>query len=190
LRIASIKPPSNVRTPLSASALVGVGHPVQPLADVRRTDARSAEIRRPEGVARSFQVSVYKVEPSESVLARNLLTHDDARVALFDEVMERRPKVPLVSKPHSFACRAERLTGARSCPNFLIVGPSSGAQGMTPDADAGEEVALRVASQVAGCDIFDASLVDIAGGDVPRGDQVAQPRCCEGVELVVVGGHG
>jgi hypothetical protein len=49
---------------------------------VRRTEARSAEIERPDGVARSFQVSLNKVEPSKSVLARNLLAKDDARAAL------------------------------------------------------------------------------------------------------------
>jgi len=35
---------------------------------MRRAEARSAGIDRPDGVARSFQVSVYKVEPTEAVL--------------------------------------------------------------------------------------------------------------------------
>jgi hypothetical protein len=69
----------------------GVGHEVQPLSDVRRTDARSANIRRPNGVTRSFQVSVYKVEPSKSVLTRNLFAKHRVRTALFNEVEERRP---------------------------------------------------------------------------------------------------
>lgn len=56
-----------------------------------RADARSAEIDRPAGVGRSFQVSLYKVEPSEAVLARNLLAKDDARAALSDEMVEGRP---------------------------------------------------------------------------------------------------
>jgi hypothetical protein len=56
-----------------------------------RADARSAEINRPAGVARSFQVSLYKVEPAEAVLARNLLAKDDWRAALADEVVESRP---------------------------------------------------------------------------------------------------
>ena len=47
--------------------LLGVGHPVQPLPDVRRTEARSAGINRPAGVTRTFQVSLYKVEPSKAV---------------------------------------------------------------------------------------------------------------------------
>jgi hypothetical protein len=47
------------------------------LSDVRRADARSAQISSPEGVARGFHVSVYKVEPAEAVLACNLLAKDD-----------------------------------------------------------------------------------------------------------------
>jgi hypothetical protein len=61
------------------------------LPDVGRADARRAEIERPIGVARSFQVSLYKVDPSKSVFARNLLTKDDVRLALLDEVVESWP---------------------------------------------------------------------------------------------------
>jgi hypothetical protein len=55
------------------------GQPNKPeaLSDMRRADARSAQISRPEGVARCFHVSVYKVEPAEAVLACNLLAKDD-----------------------------------------------------------------------------------------------------------------
>jgi hypothetical protein len=87
----------------------GVCHPIESLSDVRCADARSAEIERPDGVVRCFQISLYKVDPSKAVLACNLLAKDDARAALADEVVKRGPKVPLVSKPFSFACRAERL---------------------------------------------------------------------------------
>ena len=66
---------------------------------MRRADARSAEIDRPAGVARCFQVSVYKVEPTEAVFACNLLTKDDWRAALADEVVESWPQVPLIIKP-------------------------------------------------------------------------------------------
>lgn len=58
---------------------------------MRRADARSALIERPDGVSLAFQVSVYKVEPSEAVLARNLLAKDDARAALSDEMEPVRP---------------------------------------------------------------------------------------------------
>lgn len=123
---------------------VGVGHgaPVKPLSDVRRAEARSAGISRPDGVARSFQVRAYKVEPSEAVLACNLLAKNDRRAALFDEPVEGGPKVPLVSKPAAFACRAEGLARARAGPDRPVVGPSGAAQGVGPDADAGEEVDL------------------------------------------------
>jgi hypothetical protein len=111
--------------PSFQSRVVGVGHPVQSLSDVRRTDARSAQIGCPSGVARCFQVSAYKVEPSKTVLARNLLSKDDWRAALADEVVECGPQVPLVSKPNAFACRGERLTRAATCPHWSLVRPSS-----------------------------------------------------------------
>lgn len=113
--------------PLVPSVAFAVGHEVQPLSDVRRTDARSAEIERPNGVVRGFQVRVNKVEPTEAILARNLLSKDDWRSALADEVEPRGPQMPLVSKPIAFACRAERLAGARACPNWAIVRPPSAA---------------------------------------------------------------
>lgn len=72
--------------PLAAS---GVGHPPQPLSDVRRADARSAEINRRAGVARTFQVSEYKVEPPES--GCNLFAKDHARPALRDEPVPGGP---------------------------------------------------------------------------------------------------
>lgn len=144
--------------------------PPEPLSDMGRADARSAEIDRPAGVARSFQVSLYKVEPSEAVLARNLFAKDDARPELCDEVVEGWPKVPLVSKPAAFACRAERLAGAASGPDGAIVGPSGATERMAPDADAGEEMALRVPAQLVGSNILDAPFVNVAGRDVAGGN--------------------
>jgi hypothetical protein len=73
------------------SRTVGVTHPVRSVADVRRTDARSRERHAPEGVTHAFQVSVYKVDPSIDSLARNLLSKDDWRPALRDEVLPGRP---------------------------------------------------------------------------------------------------
>jgi len=77
-----------------------------------RAEARSAGIDRPAGVTRAFQVSLYKVEPSKAVFACNLFAKHCDRSALFDEMEERGPQVPLVSKPATLACRAERLAGA------------------------------------------------------------------------------
>lgn len=78
---------------------------------MRRTDARRADIDRRAGVTRSFQVRLNKVEPSESIFARNLLAKDTDRAALCDEIVQERPKVPLVIKPCAFTCAAERLAG-------------------------------------------------------------------------------
>lgn len=166
-----------------------LGKPPEPLSDVGRADARSAEIDRPAGVIRSFQVSLYKVEPSEAVLTRNLLAKDDVRSALRDEPVEGRPKVPLVSKPAAFACRAERLAGAAPGPDGAVVGPAGPSKSVAPDADAGEEMALGVGSKVIGRHVLDRAFVDIAGCDVAVGDQVAQPSGRVGVDLVVVGTH-
>jgi hypothetical protein len=85
-RIASLMPPSIDLTPLSASDAVGLGHEPQPLPDVRSPDARSRDTDRPEGVAFSFQVRLNKVEPAVVNRRFNLLTKDDARLALLDEV--------------------------------------------------------------------------------------------------------
>lgn len=48
---------------------------------------------------------------------------------------------------------------------------------------------LRVSPQVLSSHILDAPLVHVARGDMPRGDQVAQPLGGVGVELVVVRAH-
>jgi len=141
---------------------------------VRRTDARSRERNRPKGVTQGFQVSLYKVDPRLCVLARNLFSKDDCRAALLDEPVEVGPKVPLVIKPSSFACRAERLARTRSCPDGVAVWHSGAAQGVAPDADSSEEVALTVSSKVIWCHVLDASGINVAGGDVAGGDEVAQ----------------
>jgi len=125
------------------------------LPDVRSTEARSAGIECPAGVARSFQVSLYKVEPAKSVLARNLFAKDVCRAALRDEPVEVRPQVPLVSHPAAFACRAERLAGAASRPHLSVIRDASATQGVTPNSDASEEMALSKSSKVIGRDIFD-----------------------------------
>jgi len=154
-----------------------------------RADARSAEINRPAGVARSFQVSLYKVEPTEAVLARNLLAKDDWRAADRNEVVESRPKVPLVSKPCAFACRAERLARARSGPNGPLVIPPGLAEGVGPDTDPGKEMALCVGANVIRRHVLYAALVHVAVRDVTLCDQFPQPGRCLGVELVVIDRH-
>ncbi len=74
----------------------GVTHPIKSLPDVRRTDARSTEITRPNGVVRSFQVSEYSIEPCKSVIACNLFTKNDVRLTLADEPEEFRPEMAFI----------------------------------------------------------------------------------------------
>jgi hypothetical protein len=132
---------------------------------------------------------LYKVEPRPDIAARNLLSIDDWRAALLDEPVEGRPQVPLVSKPSSFACRAERLARTGTGPNRSVVWPASTAESQAPDPDAGEEVALCEAGEVGRAHVLDASLIDDAGRDVSSVDEVSEPLSCIGVDLVVVGGH-
>jgi hypothetical protein len=116
---------------------------------MRGADARSAQICRPNGVARCFHVRLYSVDPSEAVLARNLFSKHDWRAALGDEAIELGPEVALVGKSCSFSGGAEGLAGAGAGPDGPVVGPSCETEGIGPDADPGEEVALRVALEVA-----------------------------------------
>jgi hypothetical protein len=132
---------------------------------------------------------VYKVDPRIDSAARNLLSKDDWRAALADEPVPRRPQVPLVIKPSSFACRGERLARTGTGPNRSIVRPASASKRVRPDADSGEEMALVVTSQVIRSDILNAPFVDVAKSDMPGGDQVAQPLRGVWVVLVVVRRH-
>jgi len=175
------------------SRAAGVGHPLcdeeEPLSDVRGADARSAEIDRPDGVARTFQVSVYSVEPSEAVARRNLLSKDDWRAALADETEPGRPEVALVSEPCTLARAAERLAGAASGPDGPVVGPASEAEGVAPHSDAGESMELRCGGNIHGIEFSHAMLIHHPFGDMSSVDQLAKPRCGEGVDLVVDRAH-
>jgi len=130
------------------SEVCGVGHPVEPLADVRGTEARSAQIERCAGVARCFQVRLNKVEPSKAERACNLLAKDDARATLADETEEFRPEVALVIEAELLPGPAKWPAWTTSCPTVPIVGPPGEAHAIAPDADAGEEVALLEASEI------------------------------------------
>ena len=77
--------------------------------------------------------------------------------------------MPLVIKPSALACRAERLARAGRGPDGTVVRPSGPAQREAPDADTGEEMALRIAEQLPRFDIFNTPLVYKTGGDVPCG---------------------
>jgi len=128
------------------SGSVGLGHPVETLADVRRTDARSAQIGGPDSISQRFKISAYSGEPRPSSLARNLLSSDDCRAALRDEAGEGRPEVSLVVGASSGSCDAERLTGAGAGPEGPVFRPSSQSSCERPSADPSEEVGLSESS--------------------------------------------
>jgi hypothetical protein len=139
----------------------GAGHEVKPLSELRRTEPRSAEIFRPEGIVLTFHVSLYKVEPCKAVRARNLLSKDNARAADADEVMPVRPDVPLVNKPISFACLAERLARARTSPDPARIRPAGETERVRPDADASKEMALGIPGNVSWPHVADVAFIDI-----------------------------
>jgi hypothetical protein len=132
---------------------------------------------------------LYKVDPRICVFARNLLSKDDCRLALADEPMEVRPEVPLVIKPSSRACRAERLARTGTSPNRSIIGPAGAAKGVGPNADAGEEMALGVGLEVIRMNILDRAFVYVARRDVASGNEVAEPLRGVWVDLVVIRSH-
>ena len=177
------------RPPRPSGIAFGVGHPEQPLPDVRGARARSAQIGGPDAISQRFQVSSYSGEPLAPSLARNLFSKDDWRSTLFDEEMPVRPEVPLVSSPQAATCRAERLARAGAGPYGRVVAPSGEAQGQGPAADAGEEMELAVSSKLDGSDVTDVPLVDVTGRQLPGGDQVAQPLGAVRVQLVVPDRH-
>jgi len=171
------------------SQLFGVGHPVRSVAYVRGTDARRRERDSPEGITQGFQVSLYKVEPRLCVLACNLLSKDDCRLALADEPMEVRPQVPLVIKPSARACRAERLARTGTSPNRSIIWPAGAPKGVGPNADTGKEMALGIRLEVIGVYVLDRAFVNVAWRDVARGYEVAEPLRGVWVDFVVVRRH-
>src|SRR5690606_27448493 len=138
---------------------------------------------------RAFQVIRYKVEPLKGKVACYLLAKDYWRLALAAKVEERRPKMPDIAKPISRTCRAERLARARASPHGSITRPSGKVKGVSPAADSGKEVTLRVAAQVVGSDILDAPFVHVARRDGPSANQVPQPLRGVRVEFVVVSAH-
>ena len=155
----------------------GVVHPFgnkpQSLPDVRRPDARSRQTDRPDGVAFSFQVIRNKVEPPVGHRAFNLLTKDDWRAALADELIPRRPKMAGIGAASLGASGREGLAGTRACPNRSVIGPSRESESVTPTADPGKEVALGEASEVIGVKGLDVSFINLSIGNQAVGDQFA-----------------
>jgi hypothetical protein len=97
--------------------------------------------------------------------------------------------VAVVFKSFLLSRRAERLAGARTCPHWPIVGPSCPAQGIAPNSDTGEKMALGKPGKVAWHNIGNAPLVNLTRRDMTCLDEFTQPRGCKWVNFVVVGSH-
>jgi hypothetical protein len=170
--------------PFPDAAVVGDGHPVESLPDVWGADARSAQIRRPDGKPHSLQVSEYSVEPRPSVRARNLLSKDDWRAALSDEPEPLGPEVTSVIDALAPSRLRERLARAAPGPNGSVIWPSGKPERVRPGADAGESVELDCTRDVFGREIDDAARVDCSGGDVSGSFEVSQP--VDGIRFILV----
>jgi hypothetical protein len=164
---------------------LGVGTEVQPLPDVRRTDAARSKYDRPNGVRRRFQVNVNNVEPAVSNRCCNLLSKDNCRAALADEACPMWPEVARVCKPFTFSCGAEAGARATSRPNRSVIGPSGESDGVAPDSNAGEEMALGKTSKVGGFHFCDAALIHFSRCDDVAADQFAEPCGFVRVDFVV-----
>jgi hypothetical protein len=109
-----------------------VGHPVEPLADVRSADARSAQIGSCPLIGHSFQVSEYSGEPIPASLARNLLAKHDWRLAGSDEFGKDGPQVPFIFSPSAFPRNAEWLAWQACTPDWSVFRPSGKCEGKGP----------------------------------------------------------
>jgi hypothetical protein len=161
------------KLPAASSFAFGVGHEPEALSDMGRLDTRSRDTDRPAGVSFTFQVRLNKVEPAVPNRCFNLLTKDNSRLALPNEIEPSGPQVAFVGNAAPRACDAKRLAGARACPNGLVVGPAGKAQGVAPDADSGKEMALGIVFDVIGLNLCNASGIHIPPRYVACGNQIA-----------------
>jgi hypothetical protein len=144
----------------AAFATVGVGHPVESLADVGRPDAMCAEYKRPDGVAFTLQVCTNSIEPAVPNSSRHLLAKRDDRAALADEPEHCRPEVAVVALRLPLPRRTERLTGARPRPDWSVVGPPGESECKGPAADPREKMDGMMSSKVICRDGSDVPLID------------------------------
>jgi hypothetical protein len=130
-----------------------VGTEVQPLPDVRRTNACRSKYRLPNGVVLRFQVSLNKVEPAVSNRIISLLSKQLWRAELADESYPMRPEVTRVIKPSALACAREAWAGAGDGQSGFVVSDSRESESVGPHANSGEQMPLDVASEVIGLNI-------------------------------------
>jgi hypothetical protein len=153
-------------------------------------DARSAQIRRRDGVVLTFHVSRNTVEPSKSVRARNLFSKDNDRAALCDELEPRWPKIAGIVGTSCCPDGAEGLTGTAARPDRPRRGPAGEPERIRPSANAGEEMTLLESVEVISGNINDGSRVNFAIGQLSCANQFSDPAGHLHIMLVVVRGQG
>lgn len=116
--------------------LAGVGHPIQPLSDVRRARAVCAQYRSPDGVTFSLQVCTNSIEPAVANRALNLLAKHALRATLAEVAEPYRPQVALVCGSPALAGAGVGLAGATARPNRSVGGPPGEGEGDLPAGDA------------------------------------------------------
>ncbi len=152
---------------------------------MRSTDACSWQIRSPKGVARSFQVSAYKVEPAEARFASNLFTKQHWRTALLDELEPGRPKVAFILYASAFAGIAERLAGTGTSPDGNVSWKSGESKRVVPDTNPGEGVKTINSDELRSLQIFDTALIDTPSGDEIFIREISKALSGEWIDLVV-----
>lgn len=163
-----------------------MGHPEQSLPDMGRADPRSAQIGGRVGIAQSFQVSAYSIDPEPASRARNLFPKDDCRAAVADEPAELRPKVTRVRRPEPFPGDTERLAGATPRPDRSLIRPTGEPERVGPTSNPGKKVALHESDQVAWFDIINTPFIHGPWSDQVGADQLPQPSRRLRIILVIV----
>ena len=92
----------------------------------------------------------------------DLLSEDDLRSALADEIEHDGPEVPFVIGSPLLAGTAKWLAGARACPDWPVLWPPGETQGERPTADASEKVTLGKSNKLIWFDIGNAPFVHFA----------------------------
>jgi hypothetical protein len=159
LRIATwpAELPASFLPSRAGALLVIVGHKPIAVPEMIRACARGFNWLSCHGVAHGFQVTEHETEPVSC--SSNLLSKDDRRTALLDEVLPSRPEMPLVFKPIPLTCNAERLARARASPHGSITRPSGKVKGVRPTPESCKEMTLHESAQFVGPDVFDAALI-------------------------------
>ena len=164
-----------VRPPLGISG-VGQTSSDDPNAvtSVRGVDGASWNNHRPAGVAFGFQVRQNSVE-CQCDETSNVFAQECSGSRGCNKAAQLRPEVTVIRLRALSPCDAEGLAGEAARPDRFVVGPTGEPAGVGKAADPGEEVALPVATEIVSGNRSDIAVIDVAGRNQARRDQIAQP---------------